>query len=223
MFENTHSCSIHPDSFAFPEEPLRFIPYEASFLLPHPPDIIWRVDPQFDTASPSFPTISTFAIDGFELDRETKHDIIMYPQESIINSQPWPPIDQTIDLTATELERSLVELERDTHEAVGIIRTHVQGAKGTGVTYARHVQHYQDFWEVEENLRLDTDPQHALIPVYPITAAKVAKFVMSEMKREKVSIHSPVLFTIELALSSASGAVMTMFRVPLSADHISNS
>lgn len=142
----------------------------------------------------------------------------LYPSQSVFMQPPWPfsdltaaapelnlvtvpqpPLSRSCSASSLglDLERSLGQLERDTHDAVGLIRKHVQGAKGTGVTYAQHVQHYQEFWEGEELLCQESDPHHALIPAYPITAAKVAKFVMSEMKREKVSDTPVCLFAIQ--------------------------
>jgi len=86
--------------------------------------------------------------------------------------------------TLTESDRVL-EMEAVLEEQTHVYRLATQRAldsgKGTASAYSRHIKRYIQYWS-ESAVGLQTPA----IPVFPITATKVAKFLEYETTRNKV-------------------------------------
>ncbi|KAJ7763104.1 hypothetical protein DFH07DRAFT_1018491 [Mycena maculata] len=91
---------------------------------------------------------------------------------------PTPPITH-----ATGLERSLAELEAESHAIREAFTAEEQSDKATGPTYAHHVRNYEHWWNTSQGHRQNDDPSHTIMPAFPITAAKVTVFLEYEMTR----------------------------------------
>jgi hypothetical protein len=84
------------------------------------------------------------------------------------------------------LDRSLAILEANSHTVRLRHVRQVQGDKGTGDTYERCVNGYERWWSSDQLRQRELDPEWTLIPVFPVTPAKVAMFLEHEITHEKV-------------------------------------
>ena len=87
--------------------------------------------------------------------------------------------------------------------------------KGTAKSYPRQVSNYKSWFDVVQACTIKKDPTRAVIPAFPITAAKVAMFLHHESTREKVG-DSPchVNGAYVLNHSTGGGAGLIPSRVP---------
>lgn len=108
------------------------------------------------------------------------------PTPANINSDFQVTLSTSYPIPAHGLHGALSQLNRKTHEAVNAITARVKDGKGTGASYTRHIRNYEKYWAAEERCCTQDDPTSAPIPAYPITAGKVAKFLLYETRREKV-------------------------------------
>ena len=99
----------------------------------------------------------------------------------------------TLTQPVTSEVLSLTSLERLEHETqlhrMEQIRLNQESTQ-TGRSYNRHVQNFEKFWHDSQLERKKTDPSWVHIPLYPITATKVAIFLKYETTRPKVSLPS---------------------------------
>lgn len=97
--------------------------------------------------------------------------------------------------TSPRTQRSLMLLERETHDTrLKLGRKEMEG-KGTAKCYPRQVENYRAWFEQDQSRIAASDPSRAALPAFPVTAAKVASFLHHESTREKVRCR--VLFGFE--------------------------
>ena len=86
------------------------------------------------------------------------------------------------------MQRSLMLLERETHDTRLKVGQKEMEGKGTGKCYPRQVQNYRAWFEQEQSRIAASDPSRVALPAFPVTAAKVAAFLHHESTREKVRL-----------------------------------
>jgi len=88
--------------------------------------------------------------------------------------------------TSPRTQRSLMLLERETHDTrLKLGRKEMEG-KGTAKCYPRQVENYRAWFEQDQSRIAASDPSRAALPAFPVTAAKVASFLHHESTREKL-------------------------------------
>ena len=127
---------------------------------------------------------------------------------------PTSPSSISVSTSASTLTRpvtsevpSLTSLERLEHETQlhRMEQIHLnQESTQTGRSYNRHVQNFEKFWHDSQLERKKTDPSWVHIPLYPITATKVAIFLKYETTRPKVSLPSALTCSWRAVTESVS-------------------
>lgn len=108
------------------------------------------------------------------------------PDEGTFSSPP----ELVALLSPERLTFSAQALEDDTQAARLHILSAEQGDKSTGGTYLRHVDCYAE-WFTQDQARLASlDPRRKALDPFPVTASKVAAFLLHETTRPKVSDFS---------------------------------
>jgi hypothetical protein len=92
----------------------------------------------------------------------------------------------SVPLEELGLTHSLARLEAESHTMRLRQLRAVQNDSQTGPSYARHLTHYQVWWEPDQAVCCAREPGFTPIPHFPVTAAKVAMFLEYETTREKV-------------------------------------
>jgi len=123
-------------------------------------------------------------------------------------------------LPSPRTQRSMMLLEQETHEVQLRIGEKEMEGKGTVKSYPRQVSNYESWFDAAQACTVEKDPTRAVIPAFPITAAKVAMFLHHESMREKVG-DSPchVNGAYVLNHSTGGGAGLIPSRVPRWAGH----
>jgi hypothetical protein len=85
------------------------------------------------------------------------------------------------------MHRSMALLEHETREARLRVGEKEMVGKGTAKSYPRQVHNYQTWFDKEQMCVVANDPTRVIIPAFPITAVKVAMFLLHELTCEKVS------------------------------------
>ncbi|KAH9042416.1 hypothetical protein EDB84DRAFT_1256423, partial [Lactarius hengduanensis] len=83
------------------------------------------------------------------------------------------------------MRASLAALEADSQAARLARAKREQSDKSTAVTYKRHVERYETWWEGYQVERASAIPGWTTIPAFPITAAKASMFLGYKSTREK--------------------------------------
>ena len=94
----------------------------------------------------------------------------------------------TATVTSPRTQRSLMLLERETHNIQLKLGQKEMEGKGTAKCYPCQVQNYRVWFEQEQSQIAASDPSQVVLPVFPVTAAKVAAFLHRESTCEKVCL-----------------------------------
>ena len=111
--------------------------------------------------------------------QQLTHRAQQQPVSSFVGPVPAP-------LPLPRMQRSLMLLEQETHEVRLRIGEKEMEGKGMAKSYLRQVCNYQTWFDAAQACTVEKDPMRAVIPAFPITAAKTAMFLHHESTCEKV-------------------------------------
>lgn len=99
-------------------------------------------------------------------------------------------------------------LEERSHAIRQAIAAEEQSDKETGVTYTRHVNNYQLWWDASQARLLLDDPFHTVIPALPIIPSKVTLFLEYETTRPQVIRFTSAIFQALISYDRSENAKM---------------
>ena len=115
-----------------------------------------------------------------------------FNSDGVVVDNPRADLGVNTTLSGSDSDRALTDvaamlaLDAASHQITKQVRADEQEDKQTRGTYARHVSHYETFWQTTSYARGDNAAGLTTIPAFPITIAKAAIFLQYESTRPQV-------------------------------------
>ena len=133
--------------------------------------------------SPSSDIVVTEIISPQVAVESTAQQLTHHAQQQLVSSFVGP---MPAPLPSPHMQCSLMLLKQETHEVRLRIGEKEMEGKGTAKSYPHQVCNYQTWFDAAQACTVEKDPTRAVIPAFPITAAKTAMFLHHQHVRRLV-------------------------------------